>query len=139
MKDFFTENDTLRNAAFADFWELIPQGAKSGKAAAQKAFHRLSFDGQKRARDNVAAYYNWWRQRNPEASWLHPATYINQRRWQDEAFSGTTQTVDKAAFWAECINAGKYVSAVAISPSLCREMVERGLVTPEALTERGLA
>jgi hypothetical protein len=57
MRDFF-ENDTLRNAAFADFWALIPQGAKSGKAAAQKAFRKLSFNGQKCARDNVAAYYD---------------------------------------------------------------------------------
>jgi hypothetical protein len=138
MRDFF-ENDTLRNAAFADFWALIPQGAKSGKAAAQKAFRKLSFDGQKCARDNVAAYYDWWRKRNPEASWLHPATYLNQLRWQDEAFSGTTQTVDKAAFWADCINSGKHVSPVVCTAALVREMVERGLVTKQALTERGLA
>jgi hypothetical protein len=138
MRDFF-ENDTLRNAAFADFWALIPQGAKSGKAAAQKAFRRLTFDGQKRARDNVAAYYDWWRKRNPEASWLHPATYLNQLRWQDEAFSGTTQTVDKAAFWADCIMNGKYVPATVLTGQLLSEMISRGLVTQKALTERGLA
>jgi hypothetical protein len=44
--------------------------------------------------------------------------------------------VDKAAFWAEQIKAGRYVAPTAITTLLRREMVGRGLVTEDALRAR---
>jgi hypothetical protein len=49
------------------------------------------------------------------------------------------EPMDQAVFWANCINSGKHVSPVVCTAALVREMVERGLVTEQALTERGLA
>lgn len=132
---------TIGNAAFADLWELLPTGAKSGKREAQKAFAKLRPGDQRLASQHVAAYYDWWRKANAQASWLHPSTYINQRRWEDEAWqpSAPCRGVDKAAFWAESITANKYVSPATCSPQLCREMVDRGLVTERQVLERGLS
>lgn len=138
MNDLFedTHLDT-----FTRFWEMIPTGAKQGKQAAQKAFRKLRPAMQDAATRNAASYYGWWRSQNPQASWLHPASYLNQRRWEDEAFTPPAPTKamqDRAAFWAEQINTGKPISRFAVSPALCDEMVGRQLVTKAQLRERGL-
>jgi len=141
MTDLFPESDTLRNAGFADFWAQVPQGAKSGKAVAEKAYRKLTPPRRKEARDKVATYYAWWRQQNPQASWLHPGTYLNQRRWEDEAFAPKSETVqvkDRAAYWADHINKGRAVSRFTVTPTLLDEMVQRGLVDKATLRERGL-
>ena len=141
MNDLFHDPATIRNAGFADFWALIPQGAKSGKAVAQKAWAKLSPKARQDAKTNAASYYDWWRRSNPQASWLHPASYLNQRRWEDEAFSPplvNETTKDRAAFWADHIKSGKPISRFSVTPTLCDEMLGRGLVTREQLRERGL-
>lgn len=140
MSDLFP-NTTVINAGFADFWASLPAGAKSGKVSAAKAYKRLTPPRRKEARENVAAYYDWWRKQNPQASWLHPSTYLNQRRWEDEAFSpppkvGAPQ--DRAAYWADQINAGRPISRFSVTPTLCEEMVSRDLVSRDILKERGL-
>ena len=139
MTDLF--GDPQRPAGFDGFWQMIPTGAKNGKATAQKAFAKLSQAGRTAATKHAAAYYAWWRAQNPQASWLHPASYLNQRRWEDEAFTPPAPTEamqDRAAFWAKQINTGKPISRFAVSPSLCDEMVSRQLVTKAQLRERGL-
>jgi hypothetical protein len=143
--NLFPEPDTIRNAGFADFWALIPRGAKSSKIAAERAFRKLTPARRLEAIQKVAAYYAWWAKLYPDAAaqgkWLHPASYLNQRRWEDEAFSPPAvneTTKDRAAFWAEQINSGKPISRFAVTPTLCDEMVARKLVTPAQLRERGL-
>lgn len=138
MSDLFPDT---RIDTFTRFWEMIPTGAKQGKQTAQKAFRKLRPAMQDAATRNAAAYYAWWRAQNPQASWLHPASYLNQRRWEDEAFTPPAPTEamqDRAVFWAEQINTGKPISRFAVSPSLCDEMVSRQLVTKAQLRERGL-
>jgi hypothetical protein len=138
MSDLFP-NTTVINAGFADFWALLPAGAKSGKVSAEKAYKRLTPPRRKEARENVAAYYDWWRKQNPQASWLHPSTYLNQRRWEDEAFSPPPSAPqDRAAYWADQINAGRPISRFSVTPTLCEEMVSRDLVSRDILRERGL-
>lgn len=141
MNDLFNEPDTIRNAGFADFWSIIPQGAKTGKREAEKAWRKLKAAERKAADESAVAYYAWWRSANPQASWLHPSTYLNQRRWEDEAWrpAAPSQQVDRAAFWAESIKGGKYVSPATCPPQLCREMIERGLVTERQVLEKGLS
>jgi hypothetical protein len=142
MHDLFGDTKTLRNAAFADLWECLPTGAKSGKKEAQKAFAKLKAADQRAASDHVAAYYGWWRSANPQASWLHPSTYINQRRWEDEAWRPAPASVpsgDRLRFWADSIASGRYVSPATCGPALCRELVSAGLVTERQVLERGLS
>ena len=152
MRDLFQEPDTIRNAGFvqsnalfANFWTKIPKGAKNGKIPAERAFRKLTAQRRVLAMDFVAPYYAWWAARYPDAAaqgkWLHPSTYLNERRWEDEAFSppaASGQMQDRAAFWAEQIKSGKAVSRFSVTPTLCAEMVARDLVTREQLKERGL-
>ena len=124
-------------ASFSAFWDAVPQ--KIGKANAEKAWKRLGEPLRVAALANVKPYFEWWRKQHPDASWLHPATYLNQRRWADEGWRPTTgASVDKAAFWAESIKAGRFVSPAACPPAICREMIERGLVSQQQLAEKGL-
>lgn len=65
---------------FEDFWNIWPN--KVGKPAALKAF----VSARKRAGldaivDGVFAYI---RDKPPDRSWLNPATFLNQRRWEDK-------------------------------------------------------
>lgn len=65
---------------FEDFWKLWPN--KVGKPAAFKAF----VSARKRAGldaivDGVFAYI---RDKPPDRSWLNPATFLNQNRWEDQ-------------------------------------------------------
>ena len=45
---------------------------------------------------------------------------------------------DRAAYWADQINAGRPISRFSVTPTLCEEMAERGLVSRDILRERGL-
>ena len=139
MIDLFGD---IRADGFDSFWSSIPPGAKSGKHTAERAFSKLRPAVRDAALRHAASYYAWWRAQNPQASWLHPSTYLNQRRWEDEAYAppaSAKPAVDRAAFWAEAITAGKFVSPSCVSPALCDEMLGRKLVTREQLRERGLA
>jgi hypothetical protein len=133
-------SDTVRSTDFAEFWALVPQGAKTGKREADKAWRKLRKDERDAAKNSAAKYYEWWRKANPQASWLHPSTYLNQRRWEDEAWQPAQEgpAVDRAAFWADCINQGKFVSTATCPPQMCKEMLDRKLVTQEQLRQRGL-
>lgn len=70
---------------FLEFWSVYPK--KMGKGAAYKVFNRLKL-GEKEKADIITAL-NW--QKKSE-QWLkdngrfipYPATYLNQRRWEDE-------------------------------------------------------
>jgi hypothetical protein len=140
-RDLFEQTATFRNSAFANLWECLPTGAKSGKREAQKAFAKLRPAEQRAASEYVAAYYGWWRSANPQASWLHPSTYINQRRWEDEAWKPKNEaapSADRLKFWADSITSGRYVSPATCGPALCRELVASGLVTERQVLERGL-
>jgi len=151
MNDFFTcacptcgqplpdtqaTKSTQRN--FAGFWDRVPN--KVAKAQSRKAWDKLTPAQREAAHENVTAWYDWFRKTYPTASMPHPSTYLAQRRWEDEGWKpAQTQSVDRAAFWAESIKAGRYVSPATCPPALCAEMVQRGLVTSTQLKERGLA
>ena len=70
---------------FLEFWGAYPK--KMGKGAAYKVFNKLKL-GKKEKADIITAL-NW--QKKSE-QWLkdngqfipYPATYLNQRRWEDE-------------------------------------------------------
>lgn len=67
---------------FDAFWKDWPN--KTAKAAAQKAWSRLSPEHRAEAAAMAPAWFQKWRECNPQASPIHPATYLNAKRWQDE-------------------------------------------------------
>ena len=67
---------------FSDFWAVWP--VKIAKDAASKAWSKLSQADRIRAIDGAADWYDRWRQSNPQANPIHPASFLNQKRWTDE-------------------------------------------------------
>lgn len=76
-----------RYSEFSEWWALYPQGWKVGKGAAWAAWqkHRPPFE---QAIRTLAAYREseeWARvNREGERCIPHPATWLNQHRWDDE-------------------------------------------------------
>ena len=132
------QDHLVEKVGFLEFWERAPN--KVAKAQSRKTWDKLTPAQREAAHENVTDWYYWFRKTYPTASMPHPSTYLAQRRWEDEGWkSAQTQSVDRAAFWAESIKAGRYVSPATCPPALCAEMVQRGLVTSTQLKERGLA
>ena len=71
-----------KSLAFSEFWVCWPN--KTAKAAAEKAWRALSQPDRISAFENAAPWFDDWRKRHPDASPIHPATYLNKKRWTDE-------------------------------------------------------
>jgi len=76
------ELDKSNSCPFADFWAVWP--FKVSKASAEKAWRKLSDDDRIAAKASAAGWAQKWRAANVSASPIHPASYLNQRRWEDE-------------------------------------------------------
>lgn len=68
---------------FDEFWSLYPR--RVAKRVAEKAWSKLSDDERRAAIAALPDHVRYWRQsdRSPETI-PHPATWINQGRWEDE-------------------------------------------------------
>ena len=67
---------------FPDFWNVWP--AKLSKQQAEKAWRKLSPDDRKAAHEAAAGgWFDRWRRANPDANPIHPASYLNGKRWED--------------------------------------------------------
>lgn len=75
--------DGVKAPSFDDFWSSWPLG-KVGKDAARKAFGRLSPQQRIGATTRAAEWCASWRAANPRLNDIHPSTYLNNKRWQDE-------------------------------------------------------
>ena len=64
-------------SAFDRFWRAWPN--KVGKPAAQRVFAKVA-DEIEEIMIGMASYI---RDRPPDRPWLNPATFLNQRRWED--------------------------------------------------------
>lgn len=69
-------------SSFDHFWKKWPN--KVSKQDARKAWKKLSLDDQRAAYSAVEFWWQSWRSRNPQASPIHAASYLNRRRWEDE-------------------------------------------------------
>lgn len=124
---------------FAAFWDATPH--KIGKEGARRAWRKLSSADKVEAAKHVNAFYAWFKTTYPTASALHPSTYLNNKRWQDEALRPalrSSEPVDRAAYWAKQINAGKPVARSYASSGVWSEIIDRGLVDHGTMRERGL-
>ena len=69
---------------FADFWEIWP--SKKNKEAARRAWRKLSIKEKRAAFTAIRdGWFERWRQASPDASPIHAATFLNARRWEDQA------------------------------------------------------
>ena len=124
--------------AFEDFWAKVPQ--KQDKALAKKAWSKISSADRKAATDAVADWYAWFKRVHLNATPTYPVNYLKHRKWEDEGWRPTAskQIQDRAAYWADQINAGRPISRYSVTPTLCEEMISRDLVSRDILKERGL-
>ena len=80
----------LDNDSFTEFWKNYPR--KIGKGAAEKAWekHKPDLPTVLPALKRDRATEQW---RKDNGRFIpNPATWLNQRRWEDEPDSGTTST-----------------------------------------------
>lgn len=80
-----SEKRAQARAAFARFWNAWPH--KVGKPAAEKAFAKV-VDEIEIILVGIESYI---RDKPPDRPWLNPATFLNQRRWEDQPAAATPQ------------------------------------------------
>jgi hypothetical protein len=145
MTDLFGDTcpccgQTVTNAIpspFDDFWQCVPH--KIGKASAMKAWGKLSAAQRDAAKSNVVGWYAWFSKTYPTASPVHPATYMNGRRWEDEW--SRPQSVDvKARIKSEVdrIKSGKRFLCGSISQTSARALIDMGHVTEDECRSVGV-
>lgn len=124
--------------AFADFWKAWPLG-KVQKAKAEAAFKRLSAENRRRATSSAEAWAEAWRKKYPTASDLHPTTYLNGKRWEDDFVTQLSAPTDIRSALAARIRSGKDYLVRDITPATARELVAAGLVTEAECRKAGIA
>ena len=68
---------------FQAFWTLYPR--KVAKRTAQSSWNRLSELEQKEALDALQNHLKYWKLKETLKEFIpHPATWLNQGRWEDE-------------------------------------------------------
>jgi len=68
---------------FNEFWSLYPR--KIAKATARKAWAKLSAEQQLMAAKAIDTHCQYWSAKETELEFIpHPATWLNQERWEDE-------------------------------------------------------
>lgn len=86
--DTESESETESNARararaslFHEWWQSYPH--KVGKAAAEKAYARAIKSGAEHD-TLVQGVHRYRASKPPDRAWCNPATWLNQRRWEDE-------------------------------------------------------
>ena len=68
---------------FEEFWDKYPR--KVAKKAAQKAWDKLKNDEKIAASVNIDKHCAYWKAKDTDREYIpHPATWLNQGRWDDE-------------------------------------------------------
>ena len=80
---------------FEEFWSKYPR--KVAKRAAQKAWNKLSPSEQMSAVEALEAHNRYYRVKGTGQDFIpHPATWLNQGRWEDEL---EIAPLDKVTVW----------------------------------------
>lgn len=67
---------------FAAFWEIWPH--RVGKAEAERSFRGVAKRSDSDLPSILAGVRRYISNKPPDQNWLNPATFLNQRRWEDE-------------------------------------------------------
>lgn len=76
--------------SFARFWEAYPH--KVGKGAAERSFDRVRKSGKVAFAELMAGLERYKATKPAEREWCNPATWLNQRRWEDKPAINGAQT-----------------------------------------------
>ena len=69
--------------SFNEFYAMYPR--KQSRKAAEKSWQRLSSQEQQDALEALPNHLEYWKLKQTEKDFIpHPATWINQGRWEDE-------------------------------------------------------
>jgi hypothetical protein len=69
--------------SFSEFYAIYPR--KQGRRAAEKSWERLSSQEQMEALEALPNHLEYWNLKQTEKDYIpHPATWLNQGRWEDE-------------------------------------------------------
>lgn len=79
---------------FAEFWAKVPKGCKADKEASLRAWRKLTTADKQGATETVGRFYEWFAKTYPSASPLHPSTYLNRKRWQDDVLQVKSSSAD---------------------------------------------
>lgn len=127
----------VTETTFSAFWSDAPH--KIGKAQAEKAWKKLGRHARASAHEAVKDWYAWFHKAYPTASPLHPSTYLNQRRWEDEGWKPQEKRgpdEKMLTFWADFINGDERMHGAKPSDGLVRELLRRKLVSPQRMQDR---
>lgn len=68
---------------FNEFWVLYPR--KISKRVAEKSWSKMTPQEQSDALEAISNHLEYWKIKNTETEYIpHPATWLNQGRWEDE-------------------------------------------------------
>lgn len=68
---------------FNEFWALYPR--KISKRVAEKSWSKMTPQEQSDALEAIPNHLEYWKLKNTETEYIpHPATWLNQGRWEDE-------------------------------------------------------
>ena len=87
-----TIHQEAQKEPFAAFWAEVPH--KIAKSAAGKAWRKLAPADRAEAKRLVKRFYSWFAKTYPGASPIHPASYINGRRWEDVSSQSVASSAD---------------------------------------------
>ena len=76
-------NNVNTDSTFSTFWPLYPR--RIAKSVAEKSWGKLTPDEQALAIASIPRHINAWRNEGRTMALVpYPATWLNQRRWEDE-------------------------------------------------------
>tara|TARA_R110000787_G_scaffold122791_1_gene233686 strand:- start:121 stop:882 length:762 start_codon:yes stop_codon:yes gene_type:complete len=74
--------DEPEAVSFSDFWKVWP--CKTAKVDAEKAWRKATPENRKAAYEAAkGGWFNRWQSENPKLNPIHPASYLNGKRWED--------------------------------------------------------
>ena len=96
-----------RGPSFSEFWNVWPL-KKQAKQKASAAWGRLNAEDRRKAIAAVGIWCETWRHNNPTLSDIHPTSWINGKRWEDEIRKdakgqGNGKSTETGGEWAERI------------------------------------
>ncbi|AGG91225.1 DUF1376 domain-containing protein [Sulfitobacter phage pCB2047-C] len=82
-----------KHLGFDEFWKVVPN--KLAKQAALKAWGKLSIEDKRAAYSAAkAGWLSDWQRRYPDANPLHPASFLNGKRWEDQPAQPKLKAID---------------------------------------------
>lgn len=137
------KNAAHTHKSFEDFWEAYPRSRN--RAEAEKAFERALASGVSSTWIIYAAKaYRVEQAANQKSYMCSPENWLDQRRWENFPLQSDASTHvskisdDVLMFWANRINAGKYITPSAVSVPIAQGMLSRKLVTLAQLMKAGV-